>query len=76
MVAGCGAIAPADEGIPHPRGALLVARMDTSGGFGPTEMLFTAIPQLTILGDGRVIVAHPGARTSRDRPSRTSRSAV
>ncbi len=59
MVAGCGAIAPADEGIPHPRGALLVARMDTSGGFGPTEMLFTAIPQLTILGDGRVIVAHP-----------------
>jgi hypothetical protein len=59
MVAGCGLVAPADDGIPHPRGAQLVVRLDGSGGFVPVENQFTAIPPLTILGDGRVIVAHP-----------------
>jgi hypothetical protein len=59
MIAGCGLIGPADEGIPHPRGALPVIRLDSSGGFVPTETLFTAIPPLTILGDGRVIVVQP-----------------
>lgn len=33
--------------------------METTGGFVPYETLFTAIPALSILGDGRVIVVAP-----------------
>ncbi len=49
----------ASSAIPYQRGAVLVSRMETTGGFVPYETLFTAMPGFTILGDGRVIVVEP-----------------
>lgn len=43
-------------GISHPAGSDLVLRIDSAGGFVPVEFVFTALPLLTISGDGTVVV--------------------
>ncbi len=43
-------------GIAHPAGSDLVVRIDSAGGFVPIEFVFTAVPGLTISGDGMVVV--------------------
>lgn len=49
------------DGIEHPTGAEPVLVVDSAGGFVPLEFTATRIPQIVILGDGRVIM--PGAQT-------------
>jgi hypothetical protein len=46
--------------ITHPTGATdVVLRITTGGGFVPIEFNYTLIPELTLYGDGRVIVTGP-----------------
>jgi hypothetical protein len=46
--------------IVHPTGAAdVVIRIATGGGFVPLEYNYTMIPELTIYGDGRVIMTGP-----------------
>jgi hypothetical protein len=46
--------------ISHPTGAEeLVMRVQTGGGFVPIEYNFTAVPQFSLYGDGRVVVPGP-----------------
>jgi hypothetical protein len=46
--------------IAHPTGASdVVIRIATGGGFVPLEYNYTMIPELTIYGDGRVIMTGP-----------------
>jgi hypothetical protein len=56
-----GSSQPPDDGaIDHPTGANeVVLRVSTGGGFVMPEFLFSAVPQFTLYGDGRVLV--PGA---------------
>jgi hypothetical protein len=42
--------------ISHPSGSDLVLRVDSAGGFVPVEFVFTALPMLTISGDGLVVM--------------------
>ncbi|MGH2462152.1 MAG: hypothetical protein ACRDFZ_00825 [Candidatus Limnocylindria bacterium] len=57
VLGGCNPVAPAGGGgIPYPRGAVVVVRMESIGGFALYEALFTSIPGFTLLGDGRVII--------------------
>lgn len=48
-------------GIEHPEGAQPVLVVDSAGGFVPLEFIATRLPQVVILGDGRVIMQ--GAQT-------------
>lgn len=49
-----------DPGIAHPTGSDdLILRIDTGGGFVPASFLLTDIPELTLTGDGRLIVQGP-----------------
>lgn len=63
LLSACNAVAPAAAEVSYPRGAQLVVRAESSGGFVPYESLFTAMPQLSILGDGRVIEVGPPGET-------------
>jgi hypothetical protein len=46
--------------IPHPTGAAdVVIRVATGGGFVPIEYNYTMVPELTVYGDGRIIVTGP-----------------
>jgi hypothetical protein len=47
---------PAGGGIVHPSGPDLVLRVDSAGGFVPVEFVFTAMPSVTISGDGMVVM--------------------
>ncbi len=53
---GGGATSSPGPGIAHPSGSDLVVRIDSAGGFVPVEFVFTALPLLTISGDGTVVV--------------------
>ena len=47
-------------GIDHPTGPdQLVLRIDSGGGFVPPEFLLTDLPDLSLLGDGRLVVLGP-----------------
>jgi hypothetical protein len=47
-------------GIDHPSGPdQLVLRIDSGGGFVPPEFLLTDLPDLSLLGDGRLVVLGP-----------------
>jgi hypothetical protein len=63
VMAACGETGSGDAGgyqIPHPTGPNeLVLRVETGGGFVPVEYSLTALPEISIYGDGRVIVTGP-----------------
>jgi hypothetical protein len=52
---------PTDQpGIDHPTGQdQLVLRIDSGGGFVPPEFLLSDLPDLSLLGDGRLVVLGP-----------------
>ncbi len=57
---GTGSDGPGGDTITHPTGANdLVLRVETGGGFVPVEYNLTAMPEVSIYGDGRVIVTGP-----------------
>jgi hypothetical protein len=69
-VAACGGLrdddpGPGDDptepaGIDHPTGPdELILRIDSGGGFVPAEFLLTDLPDLSLLGDGRLVVLGP-----------------
>lgn len=62
--------------IDHPSGAYLVLRFESSGGFVPPAFLLTSFPNLTLTGDGLVIVPGIAGRGPRIgmplSPTRTS----
>lgn len=43
--------------IPHPVGDALIFRINTEGGFVAPETVVTHVPEFSLMGDGRVIVA-------------------
>lgn len=45
--------------IAHPEGSELVLRVETCCGFVPREYVLSAVPDLTLLGDGRLITVGP-----------------
>jgi hypothetical protein len=45
--------------VEHPGGSAVVARIENTGGLVPYETIFTNMPQVTVLGDGRVILLGP-----------------
>jgi hypothetical protein len=61
VVAGCATTSPDPYagGVPHPTDSEVVVRIEWTGGFVPYEWLFSSLPNLTVLGDGRVIVQGP-----------------
>jgi hypothetical protein len=60
MLAGCARGGSAPSGpIGHPSGDALILRVETAGGLLPAGTVFSALPSLSIYGDGRVIA--PGA---------------
>jgi len=58
-LAACSGGGSSSTPIAHPGGDALVFRIETTGGFIAPEARFTAVPEFTLLGDGRVI--EPGA---------------
>lgn len=60
LIASCNLVSPpAYASVPHPAGSEVVVRIAWTGGFVPYEFIFTSVPRLTLLGDGRVLVEGP-----------------
>jgi len=63
LAAACGRLnddGPGGGEIPHPTGPNdLVVRIDVGGGFVPVEYALSALPGVSIYGDGRMIVPGP-----------------
>ena len=60
LAGGCGLLGgPSTGAVQHPGGSDVVVRIELTGGFVPYESIFTSMPVLTLLGDGRVIVQGP-----------------
>ena len=54
------AIAPAGASDPHPTGSTdVVLRVFTGGGYVPEQVRLSEVPELTVYGDGRMVVVGP-----------------